>query len=415
MLSPDQYLDGSPLDALIFAGLELAALWVLLLRRSRSEAFLRANGPLLLFFLYCAISIIWSDYPFVAFKRWIKAVGNLLMVLVVLTDPDPRAAVRGLLARTGFLLIPFSVLLVKYFPEVGRGYDAWTGRAFYSGVGVNKNSLGVVCLVFGLGSLWGFLGALRRRRYSRVSGPLLAQSAVLAAALWLFSIADSATSLGCFIVGSVLIVLTSLGKFALRPMFIHVFAVVILSVSVYGVLINTDVGLVQTLGREATLSTRTDLWATLLRVPVDPLLGTGFESFWLGDRVKKLWATYWWHPNQAHNGYLEMYLNLGWLGVALLAFVMGWGYRNVVKGLQRDPDLGGLKAALFMAAVLYNLTEAAFKVVHPVWVIFLLAVVVVPRVTPRSKASRAHHFVDSSGNRTASGISRGAASRGGSS
>src|SRR5262245_12206928 len=89
MQSPDEYLDGSFLDALVFAGLELAAVNVLAGRRGRCRDILRSNGPLLVFFAYCLISVVWSDYPFVAFKRWTKAVGNLLMVLVIVTDPDP--------------------------------------------------------------------------------------------------------------------------------------------------------------------------------------------------------------------------------------------------------------------------------------------------------------------------------------
>src|SRR2546426_7213329 len=115
--SPDQLLEGSPVDRVIYAGLLVAGLVVLVSRAERARSLLRANWPLIVFFLFCAISVLWSDYPFVAFKRWTKALGNLVMVLVVLTERDPPAAVRQLLTRTGFLLIPLSVLLIKYFPE----------------------------------------------------------------------------------------------------------------------------------------------------------------------------------------------------------------------------------------------------------------------------------------------------------
>src|SRR5207253_708166 len=84
--SPDKYLDGSPLDRLVLSALLAAGLMVLLARGQRTGMFLRANGPLLLFFLYGAVSVLWSDYPDVAFKRWTKALGNLVMVLIVLTD-----------------------------------------------------------------------------------------------------------------------------------------------------------------------------------------------------------------------------------------------------------------------------------------------------------------------------------------
>src|SRR5213083_1186348 len=152
--SPDQLLEGSPVDRLIYAALLVAALVVLVSSAERARSLLRANWPLVVFFLFCAISVLWSDYPFVAFKRWTKALGNLVMVLVVLTERDPPAAVRQLLTRTGFLLIPLSVLLIKYFPQLGRQFSPWGGMAYSSGVAIGKNGLGILCLVMGLGSLW---------------------------------------------------------------------------------------------------------------------------------------------------------------------------------------------------------------------------------------------------------------------
>src|SRR2546425_693243 len=383
MESPGQYLEGSPLDRLVLTGLLAAGLMVLLARGRRTGTFVQANGPILAFFFYCAVSVFWSDYPDVAFKRWTKALGNLVMVLVVLTDPDPSAAVKRLLARSGFLLIPLSFLLVKYYPDLGRGYTPWIWTPYYVGVATDKNGLGTVCLVFGLGSLWRFLETFHSGKRPRTTGPLIAHGAILAMVLWLFGKANSATSLGCLLTGGILIALTSRRGFALRPAAVHILVVGIVSLSLFGLFLDSDSGLAQAMGRDATLTGRTELWGKLLGMTGDSWFGAGFESFWLGERAVSLWKYHWWHPNQAHNGYLEVFLNLGGLGVALLSFVMAWGYRNVVGSLHRDPELGRLKLAFFVVALLYNLTEAAFKVMHPVWIIFLLAVTAVPKLPHR--------------------------------
>src|SRR5439155_14167174 len=95
--SAEQLNEGSPLDRLVYTGLLAAGLVVLCVRGERTRRLLLTNWPLLVFFAYCAVSVVWSDYPFVAFKRWTKVVGNLVMVLVVLTDRDPREATRQLL------------------------------------------------------------------------------------------------------------------------------------------------------------------------------------------------------------------------------------------------------------------------------------------------------------------------------
>src|SRR2546422_4771321 len=389
LASPDVLVEGSPLDALIFAGLLAAGLVVLLTRGERAGTFLQANGPLLVFLFYCAVSFLWSDYPFVAFKRWTKFVGDLVMVLVVLTDPEPIAALRRFAARSGFLLIPLSILLIGFYPGVGWLYDPWTGTTYYTGVALGKNGLGYICLIFGLGSWWCFLEALRDRERARAPGPLIAHGTILAMGVWLFYWIDTATSLACFLVGGVLIALTSRRGSTLRPAAAYTLTAVIVALLLLGLFFDSEEVLIQTMGRDTTLTGRTQLWKDLLRMTADPWFGTGFESFWLGERVRYLWSEYSWHPNQAHNGYLEVFLNLGLVGVGLLGFVIAWGYRNVVGALHRDLTLGGLRLAFFVAAVLYNVTDATFRMMHPVWIVFLLAITVVPSLA--SPARRPGH------------------------
>jgi len=380
------FVEGNPLDALVFATLIVGGLVVLITRRRRVSTFLRANGPLLVFLLYCVLSVLWSDYPEVAFKRWIKAIGDTVMVLIVLTDPEPTAAIKRLLARAGFLLIPPSILLIKYYPSWGRGYSPWTGEAYNNGVALHKNGLGYIALIFGLGSLWYLLEAFLGGKRPRATGPLIAHGVVLAMALWLFRMSDSATSFGCFLTGGGLIAVMSLRKLARTSVAVHLVVGVVLIVVVYGLVLNPGAGLIEAMGRESTLTGRTAIWNQVLSMTVDPLFGAGYESFWLGKRLEKIWQTNWeLAPNQAHNGYLEIFLNLGWVGVALLVFVMAWGYRSVVRALRWDPEAARLKLAFFVVAAIYNLTEHAFRDLHPVWIAFLLAAVVVPEPSRRVK------------------------------
>jgi len=131
----------------------------------------------------------------------------------------------------------------------------------------------------------------------------------------------------------------------------------------------------QAMGRNPTLTDRTEVWGVLLSLVRDPWLGTGFESFWLGPRLEKMWRIYWWHPNEAHNGYLEVFLNLGWVGVALLAIVLVTGYRRVFEAYRRNLPLGSLRLGYFIVGLNFNFTEAAlFKILHPVWFFFLFAI-----------------------------------------
>src|ERR1035441_1814255 len=68
------YLEGSPVDRVVFAVLEAFALIVIINRRRRPGPILRRNWAIGLFFLYAVLSICWSDYPFVTLKHWIKGI-----------------------------------------------------------------------------------------------------------------------------------------------------------------------------------------------------------------------------------------------------------------------------------------------------------------------------------------------------
>jgi len=391
--SPEALLDGSPLDRFVMTVMLVVGLGVLVARGPQVAAVLRTNGPVILFFLWAAFSVLWSDYPDVAFKRWIKACGNVVMVLIVLTEIDPAAALKRYLARLGFVLVPLSILFIRYYPDLGREYHRWTWTPSYTGVATSKNALGCVCLVLGLASLWRVLEAFRgntdgsdpwmsaaqaaraRRR------TLLAHGSVLVMTLWLFWMADSATTLSCFLAAGALMMVAGTPGVAKTPSRLHAVVAAGVVAVLCGMLFMDVFAAV--MGRDTTLTGRTALWSELLQMSADPVLGAGFESFWLGDRATRLWARHWWRPNQAHNGYLEIYLSLGLIGVVLLAAVIVRGYRNVVATLYYDPSGGRLRLAYLTAAVLYNLTEAAFKGVHLVWIVCFLAVIRVPRFAPR--------------------------------
>jgi exopolysaccharide production protein ExoQ len=115
--------DGSPVDAAVFFSLIAAGCYVLRQRRINLATFARNNRWLMAFFIYTLLSIVWSDFPFIASKRWIKILGHPIMVLIVLTEPYPIEAVKRLFKRLGFVLIPLSICLIKYFPQLGRGFD----------------------------------------------------------------------------------------------------------------------------------------------------------------------------------------------------------------------------------------------------------------------------------------------------
>lgn len=372
-----QFTDGSPLDRRLLMGLEILALIMIVVRSKRVISLLRANMPIIIFFAYCGYSTLWSDFTDVSFKRWIKALGDLAMVLVVLSDRHPSAAVKRLLVRVGFLLIPISVLLIIYFPKIGAN---WSPDGLVQGVATSKNGLGEICVLFGLGSVWFFWRALRDSKSTRRTGRLIAHGVFLVMVLWLFTISSMITALACFLMGSALIVATSIRSVARKSAIVHMMVAGMVSLSVFALFFESGGSLLTDLGRNSTLTGRTELWRVLLGITGNPLVGTGFQSYWLGPRLAKIWSFFWWTPNEAHNGYLGVYLNLGLIGLALLGVLILTGYRNVIRSLRRDPEFGSLWLAYFVAAVIWNFTESSFsRMMEPMWIFFLLLVMAATR------------------------------------
>jgi O-antigen ligase len=197
---------------------------------------------------------------------------------------------------------------------------------------------------------------------------------IIGMAVWLLRTCDSMTSLACILLGTGLMMMTGTAK----PRLTFIRVVVPLALVASFLFVFYGGPLLTLIGRDPTLTGRTDLWNLIIPMNPNPLLGCGFASFWLGERLAKIWELSWWHPNQAHNGYIETYLDLGLLGLALIFGILVNGYRRIVKLLTLDPPMGRVRLAFFVVAVVYNFTEAAIRMVHPVWLVFLLATIVVP-------------------------------------
>jgi len=61
--------------------------------------------------------------------------------------------------------------------------------------------------------------------------------------------------------------------------------------------------------------------------------------------------------------------------VLLFAFVVVSGYRKAVAAYGRDPTIGSLRIAFFVAVLIEGLTEAPFRMMTPTWFLLLWAMI----------------------------------------
>ncbi len=381
--------DGDPLDRTVFLLLIVLAAAVLRSRSFRWGHFFAHNIALTALLSFCLLSVIWSDFPFVAFKRWFRDLGNYIVILVVLSDPHPLEALRTLLRRLCYLLIPLSIVLIKYFPQLGRSYDEFTGGVTYSGVQTSKYLLGTLCMISGIFFFWDTVTRWSKRGERRTRRIVAVNVAFFAMTLWLLYMANAATCRVCLLLGCMVVAAAHSKAVRRHPrplMFLIPLSVCLCLFLVFG--IDMKASIAGAVGRDPTFTDRTLLWSYLIKMKTNPVIGTGYESFWLGHRLQELWANFVFLPNQAHNGYLEVYLNLGVVGVLFVALFLIASYRTICKRFSSQPSQSSFFLALWAILPIYNITTSDFGKGELMWLTFLLGAIVVPRPAGRPRQAR---------------------------
>lgn len=241
------------------------------------------------------------------------------------------------------------------------------------GVTTSKNMLGNLCLVTGLFFFWSLFAMWRNKTRSMDKYGLFVHVLFLAMIWWLLTLSSSATSLMCLGVGICIIVAFELPAIKKNP---KAGTLIIVGSAVLFFLLekafNLNEVVIASLGRDPTLTGRSEIWGEVLSMVPNEFVGAGYDSFWLGERLKLMWAKHWWKPTGSHNGYLETYINLGWIGIVLLCFLIVAIFRKIRVDLLYNYDYGRFEMAVLIMALVYNLTEVAFKGTMLVWFILLL-------------------------------------------
>jgi exopolysaccharide production protein ExoQ len=120
------------------------------------------------------------------------------------------------------------------------------------------------------------------------------------------------------------------------------------------------------LGKDVTLTGRTEIWdAVLGSIAKQPLLGYGYQAFWLGFKGEsyRIILTVTWALGQAQNGFLDVTLETGVVGLAVVLALIGFAFRDGISCLLRSHDDRQLRAvewylAIVILTVIYNLDES---------------------------------------------------------
>lgn len=359
-------VEGSPLDRLAVFGLFLLALVTLVVHHRAALALFVRNLPLVAFTGFCFVSMAWSDYPGLTLRR------ALLLVFLTTIAAGIAASLQDLRRfHTGWFVGLTGVMLLNLV-----GTALWPGIAITDigvrGLYTQKNVAGLVAMITVICGVTWMLGAPRARS---VGLGLL----MLLPALLFLVITKSKTSIGLTGVAVMAIAVFACAEWLGARFVLLMIALGLLAVTamlglfaVYD--FDVDALLTATLG-DASFTGRDELWAFALRSAQKRFwLGHGYGAFWdvglAADPLQRLEPGTWLGDveigtiNQAHNGYLELWLHVGLPATIAAALIVAAGVvsgtaQAIAGPLSRPARAAiGFLTMLLLLYLLHNLTEA---------------------------------------------------------
>jgi exopolysaccharide production protein ExoQ len=306
----------------------------------------------LTFLAFLAIcSAAWSQSPVRSALHGIYyLIGTLFAYyLVIRFEPEE---IMTLMKKLGVLCCVLSLVTVVLFPRFGLVHNDLRNGVGWQGIFMNRTTA-AKCLVFLLSPA--LVSQVGRRKLSRILYVLLLTLMIL--------MAHSVGSI--FVLGSYVVFLGSLRlsrKLDSRAsMLCLIFAFVVVGLVA---IVGLEYGpvILRAFGRDPTMTGRTVIWSFLVRsILKHPLLGYGYYAFWLGLKGESGTIIYAlnWTFGYAHNGLLEIFLQLGLVGVVVFFLTLFRGikdawfcFRNDRAG-HYDWYLG-----LLVLTIFYNIDEA---------------------------------------------------------
>jgi len=96
----------------------------------------------------------------------------------------------------------------------------------------------------------------------------------------------------------------------------------------------------------------------------NPVLGVGYGGYW-GLVPGSYYKHY--QVKQSHNGYIEVYLNVGLVGIAALIFFIFEFSGNITRIFYYYFETGILGICVIMTILLYNYSEGAYFESNLMW------------------------------------------------
>lgn len=343
----------------------ICLIWVILIgRRFSSVLALSSRMKIMLAFpVLATLSASWSEDP----RQSIVSGLLLLMFTAFAIYVGNRFSYERqfeLIMLVGAVALPASIVLALFVPSVGTDSIAWRG------IFGHKQNCSAVCTLLLITALhWKCSGIDRkifRVTYIVMCGVLIVMSQsrtgwalalialLLSGALWLLQRMPAKQAFVSLLLGLPAIAAALYGIYILSP------------------------SILVSVGKDATLGERTIIWSAAWDAALQhPILGYGFAAFWRGlyGPSHNIVLVAGWGLTQAQDGFLDVWLGIGVVGVALVALLTVQAMRNAVHSFYFEDTKVYVRwcIVVIICTLLYNIGESSIGLYNMTWFLFLLS------------------------------------------
>jgi O-antigen ligase len=378
------FQQGDPARPYVFGPIYLAALLLLLYRATDALKRMRRHLPYLFFLLYALATIGWTWHPAKVVTYSGHMVGSYMvcMCAALAINYRERLLFRVLMLFSTLLLL-MTLVTVALVPS--RGIMEVGDKLRWVGLAPNANTLGMALLLV----VW--VGLVRFFYEDGAAARCGSVVLIALAAVCLYGTDSMTSSLLSLLMAVFLPLLMVVGR---RPPLAAALGV-FFSTSIFSVvsltayLFRPDLFLTEkfftTIGRTSTFTGRTGLWKIAVQaIRERPLLGWSFDArLSVSDK-------YLFHAGHFHNGYLELLVAGGMVGLGFMTAVLAQTMFHLLRMLARNRSLFAAYSVLLLVIMLHNITEASLATSpHVFWLMFTLLYMEItgsPSITTRRAA-----------------------------
>jgi exopolysaccharide production protein ExoQ len=300
--------------------------------------------------IYATMSSLWSQDAGLSLRGGVSLLVSTLFAFYFVIAFSQRQQMEIVLL-TGFCIVAASIVIALFWPRFGLDHQLHEGA--WQGLFTQKN----VCAGVTLFLLTPALALPSRHRYGQAIRALY-----IALCLLVILMTQSRTG---WAITLIYLAFTSglrvLGKFERKdmlPLVVLIFAA--FAILVMGALQYPSIFL-SMISRSDSISGRSEIWtaivASILRHPIG---GYGFDAFWslLHGEASNIFASTGWVVTGAHNGFLNVGLELGLVGIALVlaTFVLAFRHACQTFHTRRSSYVDWCIGIVFLTFI-YNLDE----------------------------------------------------------